>query len=71
MLSRLLCDKHLGTYPKKKEKKTEILRKLMESGTNMKIITITALKINIIPLLVTMSRKIKKPLVRLNFWQSQ
>ena len=28
---------------KKKENKTEILRKLMESGTNMKIITITAL----------------------------
>ena len=29
------------------------------------------LQINFIPLPVTMSRKIKKPPVKLNFWQSQ
>ena len=30
-----------------------------------------ALQINVIPLPVTMNRKIKKPPVKLNFWQSQ
>ena len=33
--------------------------------------TQAALQINIIPLLVTMNRKIKKPLVKLDFQQSQ
>ena len=32
---------------------------------------ITALQLNIIPLSVTMDRKIKKPLAKLNFWSSQ
>ena len=31
---------------------------------------ITALQINIIPLLVTMNRKIKKPTVKVSFWWS-
>ena len=31
----------------------------------------SALQINIIPLPVTVNRKIKKPPIKLNFWQSQ
>ena len=34
-------------------------------------VCVLALQINIIPLLVSMNRKIKKPLVKLNFQHSQ
>ena len=47
------------------------LKKLFLSGSDLTWSCLAALQINIIPLTVTMNRKIKKPPVKLNFRRSQ